>query len=324
MLTLAIFFGEAIPLDVTLVGIHWLYLLFIGLIIGFLIMRRDTTIVCMAGIFLLGLLATASVSSAVSGIFTSFIYAIRELLGTILIISIIVAMSRVLLASGINETMVSPFTKLMRGPALAYWTVGIVMVVISTFFWPSPGVALIGAVLLPAAIRVGLPPLAVAMAMNLFGHGIALSGDFIIQGAPKLTADAAALPVKSILEASVPLVLVMGIVTTFVAFWMMRRDMGLGRLTMSTGIAKNNNRSSFEVTRIPLSPVAKMILAILIPLLFVIDLIMLFQLNLQGGEATALVGGTAAIILIAVTLLTHRLQALEQTTSYLVDRKSVV
>lgn len=319
MLTLAIFFWGAIPLDVTLVGIHWVYLLFIGLIIGFLIMRRDTTIVCMAGIFLLGLLATASVSSAVSGIFTSFIYAIRELLGTILIISIIVAMSRVLLASGINETMVSPFTKLMRGPALAYWTVGIVMVVISTFFWPSPGVALIGAVLLPAAIRVGLPPLAVAMAMNLFGHGIALSGDFIIQGAPKLTADAAALPVKSILEASVPLVLVMGIVTTFVAFWMMHRDMGLGRLTMSTGIAKNNDRCSFEVTRIPLSPVVKMILAILIPLLFVIDLIMLFQLNLQGGEATALVGGTAAIILIAVTLLTHRLQALEQTTSYLVD-----
>ena len=29
--------------------------------------------------------------------------------------------------------------------------------------------------------------------MNLFGHGIALSGDFVIQGAPKLTADAAGL-----------------------------------------------------------------------------------------------------------------------------------
>lgn len=148
-------------MSVALIGIHWVYLLFIGLIIGFLIMRRDTTLICMAGIFILGLLATSSVSSAVSGIFTSFIYAIKELLGTILIISIIVAMSRALLASGVNETMVSPFTKLMRGPAMTYWTLGLLMMVISIFFWPSPAVALIGAVLLPAAIRVGLPPLAV-------------------------------------------------------------------------------------------------------------------------------------------------------------------
>lgn len=54
--------------------------------------------------------------------------------------------------------------------------------------------------------------------MNLFGHGIALSGDFVIQGAPKLTADAAGLPVSSVVSASVPLVIVMGIVTTSVAF----------------------------------------------------------------------------------------------------------
>ena len=54
--------------------------------------------------------------------------------------------------------------------------------------------------------------------MNLFGHGIALSGDFVIQGAPKLTADAADLPVSSVVSASVPLVIVMGVVTTSVAF----------------------------------------------------------------------------------------------------------
>lgn len=73
------------------------------------------------------------------------------------------------------------------------------MLISSLFFWPSPAVALIGAVLLPAALRVGLPALGAAMAMNLFGHGIALSGDYIIQGAPKLTADAAGLPVGSVM-----------------------------------------------------------------------------------------------------------------------------
>lgn len=306
-------------MSVALIGIHWVYLLFIGLIIGFLVMRRDTTLICMAGIFILGLLATSSVSSAVSGIFTSFIYAIKGLLGTILIISIIVAMSRVLLASGVNETMVSPFTKLMRGPSMAYWTLGLLMMAISIFFWPSPAVALIGAVLLPAAIRVGLPPLAVAMAMNLFGHGIALSGDFVIQGAPKLTADAAGLAVQSVLLASVPLVAIMGAVTTVAAFWMMRRDVRSGRLTMNTGLTKAGERSGFDVARVPLSGLARTLLAFVIPGLFVIDVIMLFRLNLQGGEATALIGGTAAVILILVALLAHRKQALEQTTSYLVD-----
>jgi hypothetical protein len=34
--------------------------------------------------------------------------------------------------------------------------------VISWFFWPSPAVALLGAVLLPVALRVGLPALGVS------------------------------------------------------------------------------------------------------------------------------------------------------------------
>lgn len=81
-------------------------------------------------------------------------------------------------------------------------------------FWPSPAVALVGAVLLPAALKAGLSPMAVACAMNLFGHGFALSGDYIIQAAPRLTGDAAGLPVAEVMSASVPLVLIMGFSTT--------------------------------------------------------------------------------------------------------------
>ena len=66
--------------------------------------------------------------------------------------------------------------------------------------------------------------------MNLFGHGIALSGDFIIQGAPKLTADAAGLPVEEVVSASIPLVVVMGVVTTVIAFIFLKRDMKKGKL----------------------------------------------------------------------------------------------
>lgn len=164
-------------MGVELTALHWTYVVFIIFIIGFMVMRRDTTLVSIVGIFLIAVIATGSLSASVSSIFNSFIYAITELLPTILVISIIVAMSRTLTTTGINDVMISPFSKLIRTPALAYWTIGILMMVISWFFWPSPAVALMGAVLLPVAIRVGLPALGVAMAMNLFGHGIALSGD---------------------------------------------------------------------------------------------------------------------------------------------------
>lgn len=308
-------------MGIELIGLHWVYMAFIALIIGFMVMRRDTSLVCIIGIFVLGLLATESLSQSVSGIFNSFIVAIKELLGTILVISIIVSMSRVLLVSGINETMISPFTKLMRNPTMAYWTVGIVMMVISWFFWPSPAVALIGAVLLPAAIRAGLPPLAVAIAMNLFGHGIALSGDFIIQGAPKITADAAGIPVSDVIAASVPLVFVMGAVTTAAAFWFMRKDMKNGKLTNQTGLAAGASKPAYGAfpDKISLSPAAKRTMAVIIPILFLGDLAAMSYLKLQGGDATALIGGTSVFILLLISLLAHRGKGLEKTTEYLIE-----
>src|SRR5690606_15221767 len=156
-------------------------------------------LVCIIGIFILGFIATQSLSESIMGVFNSFIYAIVELIGTILIISVIVGMSTVLTETGINQMMISPFTKFIKNPSLAYWIIGILMMIISWFFWPSPAVALIGVVLLPVAVEVGLPAIGVAMAMNLFGHGIALSSDFVIQGAPKLTSDAAGIPISEVI-----------------------------------------------------------------------------------------------------------------------------
>ncbi|SFS80453.1 hypothetical protein SAMN05428962_2954 [Paenibacillus sp. BC26] len=306
-------------MELQLVPLHWVYLAFIVLIMGVLIKRRDTTLVCVVGIFALGLIATESLSDSVSGVFNSFIYATKELLGTIFIISIIVAMSRILIITGINEVMVQPLTRFLRTPALAFWGIGLIMMVTSWFFWPSPGVALIGAVLLPVAVRVGLPALGAAMAMNLFGHGIALSGDYIIQGAPKLTADAAGLSVTSVMQASVPLVIVMGVVTTLTAFWLMRRDMRTGKWRDGLIAAGTNPVNAIAEDRVSLPMKWKKTLAILIPLLFIVDVIAMFVLNLQGGDATALIGGTAVFILILVTMLAHRNKGLEQTTAYLIE-----
>jgi TRAP-type C4-dicarboxylate transport system permease large subunit len=307
-------------MGIELTALHWVYLLFIFIIVGFMVRKRDTSFACILGIFVLGLIGTNSMVKSVTGVFNSFIFAITELLGTILIISIIVAMSKILAKTGVNEMMVRPFTKLIRNPTLAYWVIGILMMVISWFFWPSRAVALMGAVLLPVAVKVGLPPIAVAMAMNLFGHGIALSGDFVIQGAPKLTAGGAGIPVGDVVSASVPLVIVMGVVTTVTAFIMIKKD-------LKTRIRKDEGLTGEEVMTAntgsiyenPLSLGSRKILSVIVPLLFVADVVTMYVAKLQGGDATALVGGTAVFILVVMTLMAYKDKGLEEMTAYLIE-----
>lgn len=319
-------------MGIELNALHWVYMFFIVAIIIAMLFRRDTSLICILGIFCLGLAATASIYQSVMGIFNSLIYAIKELMGTILIISVITAMSKELMSSGINETMVSPFTKLIRGPKLAYWVIGILMMFISWFFWPSPAVALLGAVLLPVALKVKLPAMGVAVAMNLFGHGIALSGDYVIQGAPKLTADGAGIPVADVVQASIPLVIVMGIVTTIAAFWFLIREMKKNGLGTPESIEKQNDVSSEGQKDVPndvleedrfnvkkLSPKMKVFFAVLVPVLFIADIVIMFIAKLQGGDATALIGGTALFILILITSFTYRKRSLEKITSRFIE-----
>jgi hypothetical protein len=224
--------------------------------------------------------------------------------------------------TGIIEAMVYPFTKLIRTPTLAYWVIGILMMVISWFFWPSPAVALMGAVLLPVALKAKLPAMGVAVAMNLFGHGIALSGDFIIQGAPKLTADGAGIPVVDVVAASVPLVIIMGVVTTIAAFWILRKDLKSGALkveeeTMRKSMIVQINDGKASMKEIP--PVVKKLLAAMVPVLFAIDILMMFILKLQGGDATALIGGTSVLILIIVSFFAYNADPLGKITEHLIE-----
>jgi hypothetical protein len=302
-------------IDLTL--IHWIYVLFIALVILFMIFRKDTTILCIIGIFFIAFTATGSFTASIISIFTSFVYAISELLPTILVISMIVAMSNSLMKTGINEVFIAPFTKFIRSPDTGFWIIGLLMMIISWFFWPTPAVALLGAVLVPVAIRAGLPAIGAAMAMNLFGHGIALSGDFVIQAAPKLTADAAGIAVQDVIHASIPLVAIMGITTTLVAFIQLKIDMKRGKLPSSSSLVPKTQQEKKIDTSLSLR--TKQTFAILIPLFFAIDIFFLFIYHLQGGDATALIGGTAIIILFVIALVGYKEKGLEKTTIFLME-----
>lgn len=182
--------------------------------------------------------------------------------------------------------------------------------------------ALLGAVLLPVALRVKLPAMGVAVAMNLFGHGIALSGDFVIQGAPKLTADGAGIPVGAVVQASIPLVVVMGVVTTLAAFWFLFRDMKSGKLKVddtTDNEGKNSSNKELQEESNQLSPGLKVFFAVLIPVLFIADIIVMYMAKLQGGDATALIGGTAFFILILISFFTYRSKCLENTAAKFIE-----
>ncbi|MBU3113237.1 hypothetical protein [Clostridium lacusfryxellense] len=304
-------------INLTLTPLHYIYLIFIIIIIFAMIKKKDITLICILGIFLLGIAGTGSISKSTMGVFNSFVYATKELMPTIFIISIVTAMSNTLVASGINDEIVSPFKGVIKNYWVAYWVIGIVMMILSWFFWPSPAVALVGALFLPIAIKAGLPAIGVAISMNLFGHGIALSSDYIIQAAPKLTAGGAGIPIASVISASIPLVITMGIVTTTVAFYYLRKDIKAGLLIEGTQtqagtvIVKDTMLISSKKTR--------RILAILILVLFALDIYIMYTAKLQGGDATALIGGTAVFVLSLVSVFTYKKDSLEKITDNLVS-----
>src|SRR6202012_3374224 len=107
-----------------------------------------------------------------------------------LVIALITALLNSLKALRSDVLMVKPSRMIMTNGHSAYFILAAVTYVISLFFWPTPAVPLVSAVLLPAAIAVGLSPLAGAMAVALAGQGMALSSDYVIGVAPGISAKA--------------------------------------------------------------------------------------------------------------------------------------
>jgi len=153
------------------------------------------------------------------------------------------------------------------------------------------------------------------MAMNLFGHGIALSTDYVIQGAPTITAKAAGFADPGpVISASIPLIITMGLVTTVAAFIIIKRDMKKNPAALA---AEREAVLAQEVKR-EIDWVSY-VLAWATPLAFAADVAAMWTLKLRGGDATALLGATAVIILALGSLLKFRWEGLEKITDYLKD-----
>jgi len=178
-------------LAIHLTPIHFIYLIGVLTILVTMIFRKDTPIVCIIFIFILGLVSSRSLVGGIQSVFHAVLYASKEFMEIIATIALVTSLSKCLSDLGSDYLMMRSMSKIMKNTYIAWWILGITMMIFSMFLWPSPAVALVGAILVPLAVKKGLTPLAAAMAMNLFGHGIALSSDVVIQGAPAITASSA-------------------------------------------------------------------------------------------------------------------------------------
>ena len=286
---------------ITLGMMHYVYLVMTLIIIVILLMKKEIVLPCILGIFLMGLAASGNVVHAVQALYNALVSAGTEFLTIIVVIGIVVAMSRGLTGIGADELMVRPLKKVIKNQQIAFFAVGAVMLLVSWFVWPSPAVALVGALLLPIAIKAGLPNIWCAVAMNIFGHGVGLSGDFVIQGAPGITAKAAGLDTMSVIVASIPLWATMSFVTILVS-WLLfvreRKRLAAAEGAVPEDIGAEAAPGGEERMYTPLARV----MAVLTPALFAADVVLMLALGLKGGDATALVGGTAILILGLVTM----------------------
>ena len=304
---------------VVLTASHWIYLAVIVMILVFIVFRREVVVPSLVGIFTLGILAaqgqgvTNGFINGLQTVFEALLNAGVELFDIMLIIALMVAMLKSLQSQGADVLMVAPVKKLMVTPTTAFFVLGIMTYIAATFFWPTPTTALVGVVLIPVAIRMGLPAMGAAVSISLFGHGMALSGDLVIQGATKLTASSAGVSTGEILTYTALFSLIVGGVAIAIAFYTIRRDMKRGILTATmTGESDGFNTADTKMDspseENPKQGKHARLFAILVPaVLLIVVSIMMFRAIfdrdnvISGGDATGFLGGTAIILLVLST-----------------------
>lgn len=87
-------------MSVTLGFAHWLFLFWVLVVIVVMALRKDPLIPCILGLFSVGWVMKNSLVGAISTVFNALIVAGNEFWGIIVVISLIVALSRLLSDTG--------------------------------------------------------------------------------------------------------------------------------------------------------------------------------------------------------------------------------
>jgi hypothetical protein len=164
-----------------------------------------------------GIADRGEVIGALQVSFRALSLATGNLLTVILLIGIVVALTHLLKETEADQVIIKPLLRI-RSLGMAYWSLGIVMWILTLLVWPTPAISLLGAVAVPALVKVGINPIGLAVSLTIFGEGLGLAGDFVIQGAPSLLSKASGIPVYSIISASFPVVILSGLFAAVVGW----------------------------------------------------------------------------------------------------------
>jgi hypothetical protein len=316
--------------DMTLTLAHWMYAFIALLVIVTMLARRDVVIPTLVGTFLIGWIYKGNIIAGFQAVYNASLIAAKELFAIFLIITFMVALLGSLRDLQADRRMIKPINKMMVNGHVAYVVLIVTTFVISLFFWPTPAVPLIGALLLPAAVRAGLPAMGCAMAISIAGQGMALSSDYVMQIAPMLSATGAGVETAVVADKALILSLITGGVAIILAYAMIRKEMkttsakDLEDQLESLGIESEGTAE--PETLDPLTERLSKLFAIVVPIsLLIVVVIMGFSKldgelgNFEGGEGAAFIGGVAVILLILSTFAYARMHSLDKISHHIVD-----
>ena len=365
-------------MDTSLTAAHWIYLVGIVVILITMAARKNIVVPAVTATLLTAWAFSGSLVTGLASIFNASLVAAQELFNIFLIIALVTAMLGALRQMGADRMMVAPFRSVMRAGTSSFIVLTIVTYVISLFFWPTPAVPLVGAVLIPVAIRAGMTPLSVGMVVAIAGQGMALSSDYIIKVAPGLSAKAAGVDADAVADKALVLSLIVGVTALIITYVMQRRTFRTPSPDLLMEWESEADKTLFEQSdetrapiaggRTPSSPapvtgavaadsavppagattIAKAdqveeaeqvddspsprkmwsakVFALLVPLVY-LGLIVYLLLGkfttlvppLKGGDAAAIVGGLAAVLLFAASATSEKRNFLDATSEHVVD-----
>jgi hypothetical protein len=307
---------------------HWLYGIFTLAIIVTMIFRKGVVLPTLLGTFIIAWVYKGSIVDGFTAIFNANLIAAQELFSIFLIITFMLALLNSLKDLGADVRMIQPIQKIMINGHISFFVLVGVTYVISLFFWPTPAVPLICALLVPAAVRAGLPAITAAVAIALAGQGMALSSDYIVQVAPSLSATSAGIDAGAVADKSLILSAIAGGIAILLAYFMYRKgirskDDPRNETDLSTLNAAENTTNEAKTNN--LSRWSK-VFAIFVPVsLLVVVIYMMYNKlftgsgGLVGGDGAAFVGGVAVILLLLSTVAFGKHHALDYISNHITD-----
>ncbi len=309
---------------------HWLYLFGTVLIIVTMLFRKNVVVPAISVTFLVVLAYTESFGIALQSTFRASLVAAGSLFDIFLIIAVMTALLRSLKDLGADQKMIVPFQKVMVNGHISFVILVVITYAISLFFWPTPAVPLVGAILIPVAIRAGLPPIGAGVAIALAGQGMALSSDYIIQIAPTLSASASNLSVSVVADRALVLSIITGVIAIVLAYISIRKWIkppNESHLQSWEGESTKDNNSLVaeeEGSSAPANVKKANVFAFLVPISFVFLVgYMIYSKvsgfgEMEGGEGAALIGGAAMLLLIAASMTNNVKNSLEQVSKHII------